>query len=341
MLEQVVLAGAGTVALVTGTRAIRRKHLVGIRDGLGVRTLTPLFGDPPPVDPDTYTPDTGELTRQILKAMRGLGHASITQSVRALAPHLHVEGAAADIHAIMDFEQAILADIEGFVAAHGQRYRWTLASKPTLAHSIAPDCALSVLRITRARPPHAALRPGTIRAARSSDVRADGEAVRPAGPATRRFSTTPAAPPRLASSVTGTAGGARLRRTRRLGVDRAGQPAPAPAGRLRLFRVGGGNVYHLVAGANIAGRDADRCDIVLGFDDAVSAVHAEIVVRDDSDVTVRDLGSSNGIAIAGRPVTGVPVRLIHGDVLTVGTTQLRLVNGDASLIPTRNLVGQA
>ena len=345
MLEQAVVAGGGAVAFVGVARGFRSARTIQFRGGPGTGPITMLFRGSSP-DPDNYVPDTGDLTRQIVGAMRRLGHASITQPVRALAPHLHVEGDEADINALVDFEATILADIQAYVKANGQRYRWTMAGKPALSYSVAPDSTQGVLHISRSRPLRSALGPGPAR-----DGKRDRIAGRP-GAASERLSARPATAPRDAGPQTvpmppGSTAfreprqGLRPVATRPLGADDGGTARTAAAGSLRLLRVGGGNVYHLAHGLNVAGRDADRCDIVLGFDDAVSAVHAEIAVLDDGIVTVRDLGSSNGTALDGRLVNGEPVRLQHGSVLTIGTTRLRLISGNSPFVPTARMTGQA
>lgn len=334
MLEYAILLGGSVAVLVAAFRLIRRRP-IHLQDRTSFNPFTTVFRDPSSGDSEEYVPDTGELTWQILKAMRRLGHASITHSARALAPHLHVEGAAADINAIVDFQDAILADVQAFVAANGKRYRWTLTEKPTLTHSVAPDGTPGVLRITRARPPRSPFTAGNGDVRNAATLGGTANVRSPQRPVnTGRTPTAPIGEERPFQATRDL----RVVRTRRLGADGAGATSPT-ASTVRLFRVGGGNIYQLRPGVNVAGRDPTRCDIVLGFDDAVSAVHAEFVMLDQDAVTVRDLGSSNGTLLADSPVTGEAVRLSHGDVLTIGTTRLRLVNGDAPLVPTAKLAG--
>jgi pSer/pThr/pTyr-binding forkhead associated (FHA) protein len=68
------------------------------------------------------------------------------------------------------------------------------------------------------------------------------------------------------------------------------------------------------------GRSPD-CDLVLPDDD-VSREHAAFEKRWQG-VFVKDLGSKNGVQIEGQKIRGER-RLRHGDVLLVGTTQLRI-----------------
>jgi FHA domain len=327
MLEYLVLAG-GCVALVVGVFRLTHRRSISHREGTSFSSFTGSSFTGSSLesadDPDDYVPDTGELTRQMVRAMLYLGHSSITHPKRALAPHLHVEGAAADISAIVDFHDAILADIEAFVRANRKRYRWTLTEKLTLTQSITPHGTPGVLRITRARPPHIPVASGGT----SIVQRPPAPAFTGIAPTSTADSQSPFAPTKDLRVVP----------TRWLGADNAEAVRPA-AGAARLFRVGGGNVYRLRPGVNVAGHDPARCDIVLGFDDAVSAMHAEFVMIDENAVTVRDLGSSSGTLIADTPVTHKAVQLAHGDVLTIGATRLRFVDRNFPLLPTANPAG--
>lgn len=70
----------------------------------------------------------------------------------------------------------------------------------------------------------------------------------------------------------------------------------------------------------VVGR-GDRCDLALPDED-VSREHVRLV-RDYRGVLAADLASKNGLLMGGERVTGER-RLRDGDVLTVGTTRLRL-----------------
>jgi predicted component of type VI protein secretion system len=69
----------------------------------------------------------------------------------------------------------------------------------------------------------------------------------------------------------------------------------------------------------VLGRSRD-CDIVLSSSD-VSRRHAEIAPT-DRGWTIADLGSTNGLRVNGRMVTG-PQTLQHGDLIELGTVQVR------------------
>lgn len=67
----------------------------------------------------------------------------------------------------------------------------------------------------------------------------------------------------------------------------------------------------------------EQCDLVIPDDD-VSREHAAFE-RGDEGIVVRDLGSKNGVEVAGRKVDGA--RILHdGEVVHVGETQLRVVD---------------
>jgi hypothetical protein len=65
---------------------------------------------------------------------------------------------------------------------------------------------------------------------------------------------------------------------------------------------------------------SSTCDLVLG-DDTVSRRHAEIALRGGVCV-IRDLGSSNGTWVNGRPIHRA--RLRRGDELQLGETFIRV-----------------
>ena len=69
----------------------------------------------------------------------------------------------------------------------------------------------------------------------------------------------------------------------------------------------------------VAGRDADL-DIPLGADGYASGRHARFGRAQDGDV-VEDLRSTNGTYVNGDRLVGVR-RLVGGDVVTIGQTQL-------------------
>ena len=114
------------------------------------------------------------------------------------------------------------------------------------------------------------------------------------------------------------------------GRDEAAHPAhPAaidPAGTAQLHVVGGpdaGGVHLLHGGQVRIGRSADA-DVPLDDPD-VSRLHCSVTVGPDGrQVSVADLGSTNGTTLDGRPVGDRPVPLPPGALLRIGESTLRL-----------------
>lgn len=86
--------------------------------------------------------------------------------------------------------------------------------------------------------------------------------------------------------------------------------------------------YEVVSGSLRIGRGPDN---EIRIDDpAVSARHALVTVRPSpymeglQDVFVEDLGSTNGTLVNGKPAARHLLK--HGDVLRVGTQELRFVD---------------
>lgn len=97
--------------------------------------------------------------------------------------------------------------------------------------------------------------------------------------------------------------------------------APDPGCRLRLAQLleggGLGEIFPLKPGENQLGREAG--DVVFPGDRYVSARHAKIEVR-DSEVTITDLGSSNGTFVKAIG----PVTLKPGDQVLIGAQLFRV-----------------
>lgn len=86
---------------------------------------------------------------------------------------------------------------------------------------------------------------------------------------------------------------------------------------------GFGRVYTLASGLTTLGRDPSNT-ISLTWDNSVSRFHGEIRIE-QSGVTFRDLGSSNGSRVNGSVVSQTP--LSTGDLLEVGAVSLRFDSG--------------
>ncbi|WP_329132478.1 FtsK/SpoIIIE domain-containing protein [Streptomyces sp. NBC_01476] len=111
---------------------------------------------------------------------------------------------------------------------------------------------------------------------------------------------------------------------------RFGEYGRPPAGLPRLHVVGGpdaGGVHLLPGGQARIGRSADA-DVPLDDPD-VSRLHCEVTVGTDGEVTVADLGSTNGTKLAGRAVGERPVVFPPGALLGIGESTLRLAAAHA------------
>ncbi len=99
-------------------------------------------------------------------------------------------------------------------------------------------------------------------------------------------------------------------------------PALAAPKRYHLRMIKGVPAYgvYFIDGVASIGRH-EESDVFL-VDPSVSRTHASIDVKHD-DVAVSDLGSTNGTFVNGQRITGTR-RLVSGDVLTFGNTQMRL-----------------
>jgi uncharacterized protein involved in exopolysaccharide biosynthesis len=82
---------------------------------------------------------------------------------------------------------------------------------------------------------------------------------------------------------------------------------------------------HVVSGNEITIGRSDRCDIHLD-DERVSGRHCELVLR-GNHYRIYDLGSSNGTLVNAQRIDEIDLR--DGDLIQVGYTVFRYVNGDA------------
>ncbi|MYW64736.1 FHA domain-containing protein [Streptomyces sp. SID8379] len=104
-------------------------------------------------------------------------------------------------------------------------------------------------------------------------------------------------------------------------------PGPDPdSAAAQLHVVAGpdaGGVHLLHGGQVRIGRSADA-DVPLDDPD-VSRLHCAVTLAPDGQVTVADLGSTNGTSAEGRPLGERPVRLAPGALLRLGESALRVV----------------
>ncbi len=90
---------------------------------------------------------------------------------------------------------------------------------------------------------------------------------------------------------------------------------------VRLVPLAGGVPIHLRHTINVIGR-ADDCDVPLKHSTRVSRHHCCIAYVDDR-VVIRDLGSTNGVRINGRPI--LQAEDLHaGDVVSIADLEFRV-----------------
>jgi pSer/pThr/pTyr-binding forkhead associated (FHA) protein len=102
-------------------------------------------------------------------------------------------------------------------------------------------------------------------------------------------------------------------------------------GLLRITDPGGRRLcYGLSRTAITIGRSHTAGNDIVLSDALASTLHARIQLGHDNDVTVHDLGSTNGVRVKGVPVAGGVAPLADGDEIEIGTTKLsfHLVGGD-------------
>ena len=94
-----------------------------------------------------------------------------------------------------------------------------------------------------------------------------------------------------------------------------------------------GRAYELKVPTTTVGRVSDNAFEIP--EASVSSHHAEILLR-GTEVIVRDLNSTNGTYISGERITGEAV-LRPGQILRLGTVDMRLETGDAAPKPKQAL----
>ncbi|MFG2196334.1 FtsK/SpoIIIE domain-containing protein [Streptomyces sp. NPDC048639] len=109
------------------------------------------------------------------------------------------------------------------------------------------------------------------------------------------------------------------------------QEAPSDAS-AQLHVVSGpdaGGVHLLHSGRIRIGRSAEA-DVPLDDPD-VSRLHCAVTVADDGQVTIADLGSTNGTSLDGAPLGTGPLPFHPGSLLRLGESALRLVGAEEPL----------
>lgn len=87
-----------------------------------------------------------------------------------------------------------------------------------------------------------------------------------------------------------------------------------------------GQVFHLKKGSTTLGRNPD-CDIIVK-QRAVSSVHAEFRLTHEGEVTLEDLGSTNGTILNNQKIDR-PVILRGGDLIKIGSQVLKYFDKQA------------
>ncbi|WP_367042455.1 FHA domain-containing protein [Streptomyces sp. Je 1-332] len=117
-----------------------------------------------------------------------------------------------------------------------------------------------------------------------------------------------------------------------LSLGSPAEPGPELAGAAAQLHVVAGpdaGGVHLLHGGQIrVGRSADA-DVPLDDPD-VSRLHCAVTLTPDGQVTVTDLGSTNGTTVDGHEITDHPVRLTPGSLLRLGESALRFTAGDGT-----------
>ncbi|MEV2255373.1 FHA domain-containing protein [Streptomyces sp. NPDC050147] len=117
-----------------------------------------------------------------------------------------------------------------------------------------------------------------------------------------------------------------------LSLGSPAEPGPELAGATAQLHVVAGpdaGGVHLLHGGQIrVGRSADA-DVPLDDPD-VSRLHCAVTLTPDGQVTVTDLGSTNGTTVDGLEITDRPVRLTPGSLLRLGESALRFTAGDGT-----------
>ncbi len=108
-----------------------------------------------------------------------------------------------------------------------------------------------------------------------------------------------------------------------------GRLAPSPAAQASVWEPLAyhlvdplGNAHAILAGKMTIGRDAG-CTVPMAWEASLSSYHAEVSLLVE-DLTIRDLGSTNGTRVNGTPISTTPVPVKAGDLLELGAVKLRV-----------------
>lgn len=210
-----------------------------------------------------------------------------------------------DYEHLTSFADSLRAELSSYVSAFARREGWTMVGPPRIELRRDDDLRVGEFGIATR----------TVDPQRAEQHAAAVEAAGPAPVAPSR-PIVPVAPP--GAMMPPAAAGAAVPAEAAIGLGHTvlyeRPPAALATGVLR----GEAGVYELVTDVTLLGRSR-RCDVVL-TDPNVSRQHAEIR-RQGGEFVVRDLDSTNGLRVNGRPVKQATLRA--GDRLELGTTELR------------------
>nr|MBZ4194851.1 FHA domain-containing protein [Candidatus Contendobacter sp.] len=77
----------------------------------------------------------------------------------------------------------------------------------------------------------------------------------------------------------------------------------------------------------VLGRGPHGCDLIIEGDPEISTLHC-LLIRQNGQLVLRDLNSTNGTLVNGVPIHG-EYRLSDRDTVLLGNTELRLLPGVA------------
>lgn len=100
---------------------------------------------------------------------------------------------------------------------------------------------------------------------------------------------------------------------------------------MRAYLQTGSDVHLLPEGDLVRLGKADDCEIQLQQDPFISRRHCSFTLLNDT-LTVVDLKSTHGTIVNGESIGLRPTPLKHGDVLTIGNTEVTVLTRQTSTV---------
>lgn len=251
-----------------------------------------------------------ELARKLVREMDENRTSSV---MRVYAPHEYEIWLSPQDRAQYEgVESEVIDELCAYLLEHARREQLTLAGRPSIRFHTDEDLQLGEfgiethpVRLDEEEPPRG-------RSGAGEDSRPQERRERPprGGGGAGWLGEAGAPPPGGDIGNTMLQSGAQ-----RLREPLQSSPVRRDAGALLLVE---GRQVVLPSGGGVIGRSRD-CDIVLA-DTGVSRRHAEVRPGPDG-WTVEDLGSTNGVRLAGRTIRG-PAPLQSGDRIVLGSTEI-------------------